>query len=163
MGAKLPQGLLHDDNDDNQLLEQRAINHTTSFDYEVPTPLWQGSHCGRAASDSSGLSTTAATCLPPSWSSFAHTAATTGNGVPPMATPNQQATPQRTSRWMTVLTAIGRSLSNSRLLWLDFVILSMEELLNVLHTIRVAAGRVDPATVGSDASAAAAAPRATTA
>ena len=32
----------------------------------------------------------------------------------------------------------------------------MEELLNVLHTIRVA-GRHDPATVGSDASAAAAA------
>ena len=56
---------------------------------------------------------------------------------------------------MITLTAIGRSLSSGRLLWLDFVILSMEELLNALHTIRVA-GCVDPATVGSDASAAAA-------
>ena len=155
MEALLPAGTIGVDNDDNQLLEQRAINHTTSFDYEVPTPLWQGSHCGRAASDSSGLSTTAATCLPPSWSSFAHTAATTGNGVPPMATPNQQATPQQTSQWTATLTGIGHSLSGHPILWLDFAILSMEGLLDMLRTIRVAAG-CGPAT-NSDASAAAAA------
>ena len=160
MEALVPRETLDIDNDDNQ------INHTArSFNYEVPTP----SNAAIAAAPAFSLrwSTTAAASLPQSWSSFAHTAPTMGEGwqrtTPGQrATPNQQATPQRTSRWMTVLTAIGRSLSNSRLLWLDFVILSMEELLNVLHTIRVA-GRVDPATVGSDASAAAAAPRATTA
>ena len=149
MEALVPPETLDVDNDDNQ------INHTArSFN--------QINHTGvRAPAFSIGWSTTAAASLPQSWRSFAHTAPTMGDGgqqaTPGQrATPNQQATPQRTSRWMTVLTAIGRSLSNSRLLWLDFVILSMEELLNVLHTIRVA-GRVDPATVGSDASAAAAA------
>ena len=156
MEALVPRETLDIDNDDNQ------INHTARRFNQI-------NHTGvRAPAFSIGWSTTAAASLPQSWSSFAHTAPTMGEGwqrtTPGQrATPNQQATPQRTSRWMTVLTAIGRSLSNSRLLWLDFVILSMEELLNVLHTIRVAAGRVDPATVGSDASAAAAAPRATTA
>ena len=154
MEALLPPGTIGVDNDDNQLLEQRAINHTTSFVYdEVPTPNYNAI---AAASVSSGLSTTAATCLPPSWSSFAHTAATTGNGVPPMATPNQQATPQQTSQWTATLTGIGHSLSGHPILWLDFAILSMEGLLDMLRTIRVAAG-CDPATNCSDASAAAAA------
>ena len=136
MEALLPPGTIGVDNDDNQLLEQRAINHTTSFVYdEVPTPNYNAI---AAASVSSGLSTTAATCRPPLWSSFAHTAATTGNGVPPMATPNQQATPQQTSQWTTTLIAIGGSLSSNMRLWLDFVILSIEQLLNVLQTIRTA-------------------------
>ena len=55
---------------------------------------------------------------------------------------------------MITLTAIGGSLSSSKRLWLDFVIMSIEQLLNVLHTIRTAYR--EPAIVGRDASAAAA-------
>ena len=60
--------------------------------------------------------------------------ATTGQ----RATPRQRATPQQTSQWTTTLIAIGCSLSSNMRLWLDFVILSIEQLLNVLQTIRTA-------------------------
>ena len=52
---------------------------------------------------------------------------------------------------MTTLRAIGGSLSSC--LWLDFAIMSIEQLLNVLRTIRAAYRQ--PAIVGRDASAAA--------
>ena len=57
---------------------------------------------------------------------------------------------------MITLTAIGSSLSStsSKRLWLDFAIMSIEQLLNVLRTIRAAYR--EPAIVGRDASAAAA-------
>ena len=54
---------------------------------------------------------------------------------------------------MITLTAIGGSLSSSTRLWLDFAIMSIEQLLNVLRTIRAAYRQ--PAIVGRDASAAA--------
>ena len=76
--------------------------------------------------------------------------ATTGQ----RATPRQRATPQQTSQWTTTLIAIGGSLSSNMRLWLDFVILSIEQLLHVLHTIRTAYR--ETAIVGRDASAAAA-------
>ena len=126
-------------------------------------------------------STTAADCLPQSRSSLARTAPTRGDGgqcapgqrattrqraIPRQwapgqrattgqrATPRQCATPQRTSEWMITLTAIGSSLSSSKRLWLDFAIMSIEQLLNALRTIRAAYR--EPAIVGRDASAAAA-------
>ena len=55
---------------------------------------------------------------------------------------------------MITLTAIGSSLSSNKRLWLDFAIMSIEQLLNVLRTIRAAYR--EPAIVGRDASAAAA-------
>ena len=55
---------------------------------------------------------------------------------------------------MIPLTAIGSSLSSSKRLWLDFAIMSIEQLLNALRTIRAAYR--EPAIVGRDASAAAA-------
>ena len=55
---------------------------------------------------------------------------------------------------MITLTAIGGSLSSSKRLWLDFAIMSIEQLLNVLRTIR--APYRETAIVGRDASAAAA-------
>ena len=70
------------------------------------------------------------------------------------ATPEQRATPgQRATlrqrdyraaghRWETILTAIGRSLAEGSIgntsLWLDFIILINEEVLNALHKIRSA-------------------------
>ena len=60
--------------------------------------------------------------------------ATTGQ----RATPRQRATPQQTSQWTTTLIAIGDSLSSNMRLWLDFAIMSIEQLLNVLQTIRTA-------------------------
>ena len=127
-------------------------------------------------------STTAAACPPQSRSSFAPTAPTMGDGgqwapgqrattgqrdtpgqqatpgqratTGQQATPRQRATPQQTSQWMTTLIAIGGSLSSNMRLWLDFVILSIEQLLHVLHTIRTAYR--ESAIVGRDASAAAA-------
>ena len=67
------------------------------------------------------------------------------------ATLGQPASPQQTSRWMITLTAIGRSLSGNTSLWLDLAILSIEQLLKALHTIRNACHV--PTIVGSDASA----------
>ena len=115
------------------------------------------------------------TCSSLPTSSFAHTAPTMGDGgqwapgqrattgqcatpgqratTGQRATPRQRATPQQTSRWMITLTAIGRSLSGNMSLWLDLAILSIEQLLNALHTIRNACHA--PTIVGSDASAAA--------
>ena len=55
---------------------------------------------------------------------------------------------------MITLTAIGGSLSSNMRLWLDFVILSIEQLLRVLQTIRTAYR--ESAIVDRDASAAAA-------
>jgi hypothetical protein len=99
----------------------------------------------------------ATTCSSLPTSSFAHTAPTMGDGgqrAPGQpATPGQPASPQQTSRWMITLTAIGRSLSGNTSLWLDLAILSIEQLLNALHTIRNACHV--PTIVGSDASAAA--------
>ena len=106
-------------------------------------------------------SPSAADCLPQSRSSFAHTAPTMGDGgqrapgqrattgqraTPKQCAPGQRATTwqratprQRlTSEWMTTLTGIGGSLSNNMSLWLDFAIMSIEQLLNVLQTIRTA-------------------------
>ena len=55
---------------------------------------------------------------------------------------------------MITLTAIGSSLSSNKRLWLNFAIMSLEQVLNVLRTIRAAYR--EPAIVGRDASAAAA-------
>ena len=55
---------------------------------------------------------------------------------------------------MITLTAIGGSLSSSKRLWLDFAIMSIEQLLKVLRTVRAAYH--EPAIVSRDASAAAA-------
>ena len=100
-------------------------------------------------------STTAADCLPQSRSSLARTAPTRGDGgqwapgqratTGQQATPRQCATPQQTSEWMITLTAIGGSLSSSTRLWLDFAIMSIEQLLNVLRTIRAAYREPAPA------------------
>ena len=133
-----------------------ALRHTRTNSDAIAT----------AAACSLELSTTAAayppqqletTCSSLPTSSFAHTAPTMGDGgqrAPGQpATPGQPASPQQTSRWMITLTAIGRSLSGNTSLWLDLAILSIEQLLNALHTIRIACHA--PTIVGSDASAAA--------
>ena len=140
-----------------------ALRHTRTNSDAIAT----------AAACSLELSTTAAayppqqlatTCSSLPTSSFAHTAPTMGDGgqrapgqratTGQRATPRQCATPQRTSEWMITLTAIGSSLSSSKRLWLDFAIMSIEQLLNALRTIRAAYR--EPAIVGRDASAAAA-------
>ena len=134
-----------------------ALRHTRTNSDAIAT----------AAACSLELSTTAAayppqqlatTCSSLPTSSFAHTAPTMGDGgqrAPGQpATPGQPASPQQTSRWIITLTAIGRSLSGNMSLWLDLAILSTEQLLIAMHTIRNACRR--PAIVGSHTSAAAA-------
>ena len=168
MEALVPPDVLQADNGDNHTarsytLLEHAIDHTArSSNSAVPTTNYDA--IAAAPACSLEWSTTAAACPPQSRSSFAHTAPTMGDGgqwapgqratTGQRATPRQCATPQRTSEWMITLTAIGSSLSSSKRLWLDFAIMSIEQLLNVLRTIRAAYR--EPAIVGRDASAAAA-------
>ena len=161
MEALVPPDVLQADNGDNHTarsytLLEHAIDHTArSSNSAVPTTNYDA--IAAAPACSLEWSTTAAACPPQSRSSFAHTAPTMGDGgqrAPGQpATPGQPASPQQTSRWMITLTAIGRSLSGNTSLWLDLAILSIEQLLNALHTIRNACHA--PTIVGSDASAAA--------
>ena len=171
MEAKIPRDALDVDNDD---LQPDALVGTPLV---PPPPAWHqwtnSNAIATAAACSLELSTTAAayppqqpatTCSSLPTSSFAHTAPTMGDGgqrapgqraTPGQpATPGLPATPEQTSRWIITLTAIGSSLSGNMSLWLDLAILSTEQLLIVLHTIRNACRR--PATVGSHTSAAAA-------
>ena len=168
MEALVPPDVLQADNGDNHTarsytLLEHGIDHTArSSNSAVPTTNYDA--IAAAAAVSLECSTTAAAYLPQSRSSFARTAPTTDDGgqwapgqratTGQQATPRQRATPQQTSQWTTTLIAIGGSLSSNMRLWLDFVILSIEQLLHVLHTIRTAYR--ESAIVGRDASAAAA-------
>ena len=150
----LPPDVLEAGNGDNDTarsyaLLEHAIDHaasssnsavpTTNYDAIAAAPAW-----------SLEWSTTAAAWLPQSGSSSARTAPATDDGgqwAPGQrATTGQRATPPQTSRWTNTLTAIGGSLSSNMKLWLDFAILSIEQLLDMLNTIRTAYR--EPAIVG---------------
>ena len=159
MEALVPSGVLDiGDDDDHTARSSNSAVPTTNYD-AIAFPTTNSEQ--QFAACSLEWSTTAAACPPQSRSSFAHTAPTMGDGgqwapgqratTGQRATPRQCATPEQTSEWMTTLRAIGGSLSSC--LWLDFAIMSIERLLNVLRTIRAAYRQ--PAIVGRDASAAA--------
>jgi hypothetical protein len=166
MEALVPADVLEAGNGDNHTarsytLLEHGIDHTArSSNSAVPTTNYDAIAAAAAVS----LERRAA-YLPQSRSSFARTAPTTDDGgqwAPGQratsgqrATLRQRATSRQTSRWMSTLTAIGGSLSSNMKLWLDFAILSIEHLLNMLHTISTAYR--EPANVGSNASTAAAA------
>ena len=156
MEALVPPDVLDVGNDDNH-----AARSPNSLNYDaIAVPTTNYDAIAAAPACSLEWSTTAAACPPQSRSSFAHTAPTMGDGgqwapgqrattgqcatpgqratTGQRATPRQRATPQQTSQWTTTLIAIGCSLSSNMRLWLDFVILSIEQLLNVLQTIRTA-------------------------
>ena len=144
MEALVPPDVLDVGNDENHAA--RSPNDLNYDAIAVPTTNYDA--IAAAPACSLEWSTTAAACPPQSRSSFAHTAPTMGDGgqwapgqratTGQRATPRQRATPQQTSQWTTTLIAIGCSLSSNMRLWLDFVILSIEQLLNVLQTIRTA-------------------------
>ena len=144
MEALVPPDVLDVGNDENH-----AARSPNSLNYDaIAVPTTNYDAIAAAPACSLEWSTTAAACPPQSRSSFAHTAPTMGDGgqwapgqratTGQRATPRQRATPQQTSQWTTTLIAIGGSLSSNMRLWLDFVILSIEQLLNVLQTIRTA-------------------------
>ena len=156
MEALVPPDVLDVGNDENH-----AARSPNSLNYDaIAVPTTNYDAIAAAPACSLEWSTTAAACPPQSRSSFAHTAPTMGDGgqwaprqrattgqcatpgqratTGQWATPRQRATPQQTSQWTTTLIAIGDSLSSNMRLWLDFVILSIEQLLNVLQTIRTA-------------------------
>ena len=62
------------------------------------------------------------------------------------ATSGQRATPRQQATSRSTLIAIGGSLNSNMKLWLDFAILSIEHLLDMLHTISTAYR--EPANVG---------------
>ena len=89
-------------------------------------------HTARSSSDSH------ATAVSASGSSFTQPAPTMDDGGQ-RATSKQVATAKQEHRHKTVLSAIGRSLSSTMSsLWLDFVILLTEEMLEMLRIIRSA-------------------------
>ena len=140
MEALVPPDVLDVGNDENHAA--RSPNDLNYDAIAVPTTNYDA--IAAAPACSLEWSTTAAACLPQSRSSSARTAPTTDDGG--QWAPGQRDTPRQTSRWMLTLAAIGGSLSSNMKLWLDFAILSIEHLLDMLHTISTAYR--EPANVG---------------
>ena len=124
-----PQMFDVEDDADNQLSIE--TNHTAGSSSDSRT----GPETNHTARSSSNSHTTAVSA---SGSSFTQPAPTMDDGGQ-RATSKQVATAKQEHRHKTVLSAIGRSLSSTTSsLWLDFVILVTEEMLEMLRIIRSA-------------------------